>query len=234
MPGSFVQQKQGSAASSGATTISGSITTTAGNALALIVTYTGATTTVTPGTNLGTFVEDVSLQHAAGGGIGMHVFTCDSCIGTTGQLTTTFGAARTNRGHWIIEMAGIDHYIAGNFPAYATAPGTGADAISSGNYNIINPPNYMLGFAWDQSGGGVIPAVGAGAASNGWISQGTGWLFADATGNARLMDNRFLSSGNQAATFTDATGGGANTYAALILAFAESITTQILLSQNMY
>lgn len=233
MPASFVQQKQGSAAGSGASTISGSITTTAGNALVLIVTYFGATTTVTPGTNFGTFTEDVSLQHAAGGGVGMHVFTMDSCIGLTGQLTTTFGAARTNRGHYLVELNGIDHYISGVFPAYQVTPGAGADAITSGNYNVTSPPNYMLGFAWDQSGGGVIPSVGAGAAAAGWVSEGTGWLFADATGNARLMDNRALINGNQAASFTHS-AGATDTYAALLLSFAESITTQILLSQNMY
>jgi len=233
MAGLFVQQKQGSNSASGSNLISGTITTTAGNALALIVTYTGANTTVTPDTTFGTFTEDVSLQHAAGGGIGMHVFTCNSCIGNTGQLTIAFGAARTFRGLYFVEMSGISSYEGGVFPAYQVAPGAGADLITSGNYNVINPPKYMLGFCYDQSGGGVIPSVGAGAAAAGWTSQGTGWLMADATGNARLMDNRTLSSGNQAASFTDA-GGATNTYAALLLAFVESLTTQVLLSQNMY
>lgn len=231
MAGLFVQQRQGSNVASSTTLVSGSTTITAGNALALIVCYTGATTTVTPGTTYGTFVEDVSLQHAAAGGVGMHVFTCDSAIGITGQLTITWGAAVTRRGLYIVEMSGIDHYLGGVFPAYQASPGTGADAVTSGNYNVISPPVYLLGLGWDSTGGGAGINVGAAAAAN-YTSQGTGWLMGDATFNARLMDARAIASGNIAASFTAVTG--TDTFAALELAFAESIASSVLMSQCMY
>lgn len=234
MPGTFVQQKQGSNTGSSSSFISGSITSTAGNSLALIVTYFGATTTVTPDpTNIfGTWVEDVSLRHAAAGGVGMHVFTMDSCSAASSALTVNFGAARTNRGIYYVEMSGIDHYISGMFPAYQVAPGATNDAITSGSFNVSAFPNYLLGFAWDQTGGAVTPSVG-GAASTIFASQGTGWLMGDSVNDARLMDGRAVANGNVAATFTSSIGA-ADTFAALLLAFAESTSTYTLMSQCMY
>lgn len=235
MAGTFVQQKQGSSAASSASLITGSITTSAGDTLALVVTYTGATTTVAISTDFGTWVEDLSLRHAAAGGVGMHVFTIDNCIAVTAQITVTFGAARTNRGAYAVEIAGIDHYIAGVFPAYQVTPGATNDAITSGNYAVSNAtsvPNYLLGFSWDQSGGGVAPSVGS-AASALFTSRGAGWVFADTTSNARVMDARRITDGNVAATFTSS-AGGADTFATLLLAFAESISTYTLMAQCMY
>lgn len=231
MPGAFVQQKQGSNVASAASIVSGTLTTSIASALALIVTYTGANTSVTPDATFGTFTEDASLQHLAGGGVGMHVFTCDSGVGATGQLTVNFGAARTNRGFYLVELSGIDHYLGGVFPAYQAAPGTGADAITSGNFNVTIPPNYLLGFGWDQSGGGTPPTVGAGSAGA-FTGRGTGWLMGDSTADARLMDARATAAGNIAATFQ--TGSGGDTFAALLLAFAEQISTQLLMPQCMY
>ena len=131
--------------------------------------------------------------------------------------------------------AGLDHYIAGVFPAYQVNPGATNDAITSGNYNVTgaaSTPNYLLGFCWDQTGGGVTPSVGT-AASAIFTSQGTGWLFADTINDARVMDARRITDGNVAASFTSS-AGGTDTFAALLLAFAESISTYTLMSQCMY
>lgn len=231
MSGAFVQQRQGSNIGSSTSFTSGSITTALANSIAMIVTYTGANTSVTPAATFGVFVEDASLQHLAGGGVGMHVFTIDSCLAATGNIVVNFGAARTNRGIYFVEMSGIDHYIGGVFPAYQVAPGTGPDAISSGNFNVTGPPNYLLGFSWDQTGGGVAPSIGAGSAAA-FTNRGQGWTFADTTSDARLMDARATSAGNVAATFETGTGG--DTFAALLLAFAEQSSTQLLMSQCMY
>lgn len=231
MPGAFVQQKQGSNVASGASVVSGTISTSLANSLALIVTYTGGSTTVTPATNFGVFTEDVSLRHAAGGGIGVHVFTMDSCLAITGTLAVAFGAAVTNRGIYIVELSGIDHYLGGSFPAYQVAPGTGADAIDTGPFSVTAPPNYLLAFGWDQSGGGTPPSIGA-ASAGAYTTRGTGWLMGDATYDARLMDARVTATGNVNATFQTAAGG--DTFGALLLAFAEQISTQLLMPQCMY
>lgn len=231
MPGAFVQQKQGTNVASLASITSGTLTTALANSLALIVTYTGGTTTVIPDTNFGVFVEDVSLRHAAGGGVGMHVFTLDSCLGITDQLAVNFGAARTNRGIYIVEMSGITTYLGGVFPAYQAAPGTGVNAIDTGPFNVTAPPNYLLAFGWDQGGGGTPPSIGASSAGP-YTSRGTGWLMGDSTADARLMDARAVVGGNVNATFE--TGDGGDTFAALLLVFAEQISTQLLMPQCMY
>lgn len=235
MAGLFIQQRQSSNAASNAQIVTGSITTSAGDSCAFIVTYTGATTTVSLSTDFGTWVEDVSLRHAAGGGVGMHVFTLDNCNAFTGTITVTFGAARTNRGTYFVEASGLDHYIAGVFPAYQIAPGAANDSITSGNYNVTgaaSTPNYLLGMCWDQSNPGITPSVGS-AASALFTSEGTGWLFGGTVGNARIMDARRITDGNVAASFTSS-AGGTDTFAALLLAFAESISTYTLMSQCMY
>lgn len=233
MAGAYVKHVHGSNIASGASLTLAAMTPAAGNSLALIVTYSGATTTVAPSADFGAFTEDVSLQHAAGGGIGMHVFTLDSCLGINAQMVITYGAARPNRGAMVVEMSGLNNYIAGVFPAYQVTPGIGGDAISSGNFNVTNPPNYLLAYAWDQSGGGAPPPLVGASSAGVYTSRGTTWFFADASANARLMDARALAAGNIAATFSDA-NGAANTYAALLLAFAENQATQLLMSQCMY
>jgi hypothetical protein len=235
MAGVFIQQRQGSNTASSTQFISGSLTTSAGDTLVAIVTYFGATTTVSLNPDFGTWVEDVSLRHAAAGGVGMHVFTIDNCNAFTGNVTVTYGAARINRGVYVLEVAGLDHYISGVFPAYQVTPGGANDAITSGPYAVTNAPtipNYLMGFVWDQTGATTTPpAIGAASVSL-FTSQGTGWVFGSIS-DARVIDARVITDGNYTATFTSA-DGTTDTFAALLLAFAESVSTYTMMSQCMY
>lgn len=240
MPGAFVQQKAATNVAAGSSITTGAITVATSDELVMIVTYTGATTTITPVATFGPWTEDLSLQHAAGGGVGVSVFYCDSanCAGGTGSPTVNYGASITRRGFILVEMSGIDHYLGGVFPAFQVTPGNGANAITTGNATISAQPNYLLSQAWDQTdhagGGGAVPAIGS-ASTGQFTSQGTAWNFGDTTANLRTMDGRVLANGNQAATYT-ATGGlgTTDTYAAWLLLFAEQASQTILMSQNMY
>lgn len=237
MAGLFIQRQQGSNTAAGASFISGSTTTTAGNTLALVVTYTGAVTSVTPDPTaiFGTWVEDASLRHASGSGVQMYVYTMNNCNAATGQLTVNFGASVTNRGIYMIEISGVDHYIAGVFPAYQVSPGSANDSITTGAYTVsgaASVPNYLTGFVWDQSGGGVTPSIGSLSVGL-FVSESTGWLFGDSVSDARSIDARVITDGNVTATFTSS-AGGTDTFASLLLAFAESASTYTIMSQCMY
>jgi hypothetical protein len=223
--GSFIAYAYATATASGTTlttdngTAAGVLNVLVGDALAYISTYDAGDTTVTYSTDFSNSAaqptEDTSIQKVSQSPrMRVSTFIATQAANTT--VTLTPGAARTNRGVLVVQIRGLAAYLGGVFPAYFN-PGSGNDLVTPGNYNVVAQPNYMLGIAWDQAGGGTAPPNGT---TSVFTSRGTFWNMADATANGRFSDFRATANGNVAPTFNSGFGG--HSYAALQLAWSES------------
>lgn len=126
-------------------------------------------------------------------------YTSDTTAATAYTITTTLSAAATVFGTSVKEIGGSSGYDA---TANAKAgqnqqtPGTGTDAVTTGNTPALTAqPSLISGFAMDTSGTGT-PTNGTG-----FTSDGTGWGFG-ATALMRAESKRVTSTAALAATFT--------------------------------
>ena len=198
----FVQQNAADNAAT-ATTITVTLTPTAGNLLVFCVSGDSLdTTSIALSDNLGshnTFTQIstdlVSLldQRCAW-------WFAENCKGGATTFTATFSATTRFRTIYVAEYSGIA--TTGSFlngtRAENTAPGTGTDAVSSGNANATSQPALAWGFSIDINGGST-PSAGTGFTSR------TG-VWSSATCLGRPEDKRVTVTGNVAATFTATTG----------------------------
>jgi hypothetical protein len=224
VPASFIAYAYATATASGTALVTsqgtnaGALDVQVGDSLAYFATYDAGDTTIVYSTDFSSGAvqptEDASLQHVAQSPR-MRVSTFKATQAANTTITLTPGASVTNRGVLVVQIRGALAYLGGIFPAYFN-PGSGNDLIVPGNFNVSAPPNYMLGLAWDQAGGGTAPPNGT---SSLFTSRGTAWLFADGTPNLRFSDYRATAGGNVQPTFNSGFGG--HSYAALQLAFSE-------------
>ncbi len=217
----FVQQNSADNAAT-ATTITVTLTPTAGNLLVFCATAeAGDTSAIALSDNLGasnTFVQigtdlvSVLNQRCTW-------WYAENCKGGATTFTATFTASARFRTIYVAEYSGI--VTSGAFLNGARAesvnPGTGADAVSSGNANATSQPALVWGFSLNVNGG--TPA----AAGTGFTSRTAVW--SSATCQGRPEDKRVTATGNVAATFTAAVG--TDPHANGVGIFAETVSSMV-------
>ena len=144
-------------ASASGASISVSRTYTGGERAVVWVTVGGASTiTVTDGTN--TYTQ-VGSQVTASSGDVQAVFECASCAAGTFTVQANFGTSNAFRGIAVHRFSGLTG--SGSLVGAAqTAPGTGADGLSSGNLTPASQPALLLGIATDFNGSTVNVGTG--------------------------------------------------------------------------
>lgn len=180
-------------ASASGASISVSRTYTGGERAVVWVTVGGATTiTVTDGTN--TYTQ-VGSQVVANSGDVQAVFECASCAAGTFTVQANFGTSNAFRGIAVHRFSGLTGSGA-LVGAAQTAPGTGADGLSSGNLTPASQPALLLGVSTDYNGFTVN--VGTGFTSSAvYTSVNT------ANGSYTTSETKRLTSTSAvAATFT--------------------------------
>ena len=202
----FVQQNAADNAAS-ATTITVTLTPTAGNLLVFCVSGDSLdTTSIALSDNLGT--------HNTFTQIGTDLVTAvdqrcawwfaANCKGGATTFTATFSAATRFRTIYVAEYSGIatTNPFLNGARAENDNPGTGTDAVSSGNANATSQPALVWGFCIDVNGS-TTPNAGTGFTSRTGV-----WTTATCLG--RPEDKRITTTGNVAATFTATTGTDAH------------------------
>jgi hypothetical protein len=96
--------------------------------------------------------------------------------------------------------------------AEQTNPGTGTNAVTTGNINVTSQPAALIGFLINTSSGSAGMSAGTGFTSR--AAHFLGW-------NNILEDKRVTATGNTAATSTD-TAGAASDSMSIGVTFAES------------
>ncbi len=144
-------------ASASGSSISVSRTYTGGERAVVWVTVGGATTiTVTDGTNT---YNAVGSQVVANSGDVEAMFECLSCAAGTFTVQANFGTANAFRGIAVHRFSGLTG--SGSLVGQAqTAPGTGADGLSSTNLTPASQPGMLLGVSTDYNGSTVNTGTG--------------------------------------------------------------------------
>lgn len=220
----FVQQNAADNAAS-ATTITVTLTPTAGNLLVFCVSGDSLDST------------SIALSDNLGGGGSSNTFSqigtdlvastdqrcawwyAANCKGGATTFTATFSAGTRFRTIYVAEYSGIvaTSPLLNGARAENANPGTGTDAVSSGNANATSQPALVWGFCIDTNGG-TTPTAGTGYTSR------TG-VWSTATCLGRPEDKRVTSTGNVAATFTATTG--TDTHGSGVGIFAEAASATI-------
>lgn len=215
----FIQQNANDNAASAAT-ITVTLTPTAGNLLVFAISGDSLdTSSIALSDNLGTHntFTQISTDLVSLADQRCAWWFAANCKGGATTFTATFSTSTRFRTIYVAEYSGIattSPFLNGT-RAENQVPGTGADAVSSGNANATSQPALVWGFSIDVTGG-TTPAAGTGYTSRAGV-----WSTATALG--RPEDKRVTVTGNVAATFTATTG--TDTHATGIGIFAEVAAT---------
>lgn len=218
MTSAFVQQNAADNAT-GATTITVTLTPTAGNLLVFAVSGDSAdTTSIALSDNLGTHntFTQISTDLVTASAQRCAWWFAANCKSGATTFTATYSASTRFRTIYVAEYSGIatTSPLLNGTRAENANPGTGTDAISSGNANATSQPALVWGFSVDTDGS-AAPTAGTG-----YTSRTSVWSSATCFG--RPEDKRVTATGNVAATFTAVTG--TDTYATGVGVFAEVVS----------
>lgn len=213
----FVQQNANDNAAT-ATTITVTLTPTAGNLLVFCVSGDSLdTTSIALSDNLGshnTFTQ-ISTDLVTAADQRCAWWFAANCQGGATTFTATYSASTRFRTIYVAEYSGIattSPFLNGA-RAENVNPGTGTDAVSSGNANATSQPALVWGFSLD------INATTTPTAGTGFTSRTGVWSTNTCLG--RPEDKRVTATGNVAATFTATTG--TDPHATGVGIFAEAI-----------
>lgn len=223
---SVLQQVQADSAvggGGGSTSIGIAITTTLGTSLHIAVTVGGGiNVAATPLTNTGTALTFTLLDNiddASNSQRFIH-YKVDNCPAQTTTITANFASAAPYVGIMVKEIGGTSGYDAAA-SAHAgqlqASPGTGANAITSGNTpTLTSQPALFSGFVMST---GVVDtnSIGTGYAND---EVGSWWQFDLATNMASSESKRVTVTTGDDATFTAGSSNGSRI--TLVAAFLES------------
>jgi hypothetical protein len=132
------------------------------------------------------------------------VFECKNTAAGTFTVSFNLSIASIFRALAIARYSGVDTSVNGVAARQAqAAPGTGTDAVSSTNLTPGSQPGVLVGFGYDDGGGGAV------SAGTGFTSRGTMSNMDTAFGTtSRVEDKAITSTSAVAATFTGANGRG--------------------------
>lgn len=174
----------------------------------VVVTYgNGSTiaTTITDGTNTYTQIG-TTINDATHGQSMAQFYSNDVAAGTPTVSFILVGTADF-RGMFVLPIHGLDNTatpVGGG--QLQSAPGSGTDAITSGNITPLAQPAFFGGFAFNDNSGSETFVGGTGFTDRGGLSTWTGQGFPA----ARYEDVRITSTSNKAATFTAGIGTNNN------------------------
>lgn len=124
-----------------------------------------------------------------------------NCAAGTPTVTVNFSVSAVNRGLWIKNITGCaTSSLDGHSGNVQLSPGTGTDAVTSGNATNTNQPALISAFCTDTLNQNEVPAAGTG-----FTSEGAGWnnqYGAGATNTAIAENKRITTTTAVAATFT--------------------------------
>jgi hypothetical protein len=211
----FVQQNANDNAA-GATTITVTLTPTAGNLLVFAVSGDSAdSTSIALSDNLGTHntFTQIATDLVTATAQRCAWWFSANCQGGATTFTATYSASTRFRTLYVAEYSGIvtTSPLINGTRAENVNPGASADAVSSGNANATSQPALVWGVSIDTDGN-TTPNAGTGFTSR------TG-VWSSSTCLARPEDKRITVTGNVAATFTATTG--TDTHASGVGIFAE-------------
>jgi len=215
MAGLFVGETSSPEQTASATSVAVTRTMTAGNA-ALIVVTLGANQSVNNINDggVGNTINALGTQvFLTGPGQQYAAFLALNCKGGSTTFTANWTSSAPFSAIYVGEISGLNTLLANTNMISVASPGTGTDAISTGNSNATSAPVFVWSFCADGNGN-VTPSAGTG--ESGHAAQGTGavWL-------ARAQDKRVLVTGNVASTFT-APSNGTDTFATIQAVFTET------------
>lgn len=220
----YVQLVSNSNGNVSASTISLTLTPTAGNLLVYFATIaaTGSETMAISDTNGASYQQVASNFNNVSQGKLFFGFSSNVKGGST-TITATCSAPRNFLGLMVAEYSGLDAfspYVSGEFAQSAFVnPGTGTDAISTGNVKtLLTAPAAIIAIAQD------FDANNTPVAGTGFTSRLPFWTFGAPGQAARLEDRRLTGIASTAATFTSASGGGAQHYFTAALVLHETAT----------
>ncbi len=181
-----------------ATTVAITLTVAAGSTLVVWVTWDDTTTVTcsvadpTNGTYTAGPVDNFTAVSQAFG----RFYKQAVAAGST-TITATFGASANFRGIWVAEITGAvtTGGSDGSSGNTQSAPGTGADAVTTGAMTNAAQPALIIATAID------IDSTTTPAAGTGFTSAGSNAALA-----ARVESKRITATGSQAGTFTAGTG----------------------------
>jgi hypothetical protein len=146
----------------------------------------------------GAFLD--SINSTVGGQINNH-WKFDNAAGGITTVTITFSASVTFRLIWVREIGQSAGFLT-HAGQEQNLPGTGANAVSSGNATPSSQPGLISAMVQEVVGAGTGYSAGTGftAGIAGWGSTPT----------ALSESKRFTTTSAQAATFTDSNGATGN------------------------
>lgn len=149
-------------------------------------------------------------------GVRMAQFVVLNSASTAVTVTITPNASAEFLGIWIQEIGGVSGWDSplGHVMNLQPAPGSGANAVSSGNLTPSTQPGLLVALTADTSGlGGTLTA------GTGFTSGAAGWNFGSA-GNSALSESlHYITTTAKAATFT--TGNAGDNYMTAAMLFIE-------------
>lgn len=185
-------------------------TTTTGNYLAVAIVWQGATslTGITDTCNTGgtsnTYTAVDNLNNS-GGANGTATFYAKVGAGQSCTVTATYVGANTYSRIYVQEIAGVNAttpMITGHHAIQVlNAPGTGADAVTSGNITTTVANEYLFSYTNDQQGSTDTFSAGTGFTLEHTDYDGGNYVTA---GEYRVV----ASPGTAAGTFTASAGAG--------------------------
>ena len=191
-----------SAASASGATITQAITYTGGEAAIVAITYASGTTVARTSfvdtlgntyTQVGSDANDVADSQSTA------VYIAYNCKAGATTITVTWAAAQTFRGISASRYSGLTRQPAAQAVSQVqAAPGTGADAMTSGNLTPGYSPGLLFGFLFNESATNVVNA-GTGFTSRGTVPS---WPTAFGTSSLRVEDKQVTSQSPVAATGT--------------------------------
>lgn len=224
----FVQQKDAIVLSAGttATTPNTDSALTAGNIVFWCATYgssSSKTVTMSDSSGLLSFTQCGSIFNATDDGSLVWGYAVVNTSGVT-AVTATISSSVSFTGVYIAEYSGLSltPYTSGEAVAFrSAAPGTGTDAITSGNTpSLATVPAAVVGFCFDRAG------ANAPAAGTGFTGLSSVWSGYGVSEHKRVTANSAV-----AATFT--ASNGSNNYYTAVLVLAEAAPGGIVNTKNL-
>jgi hypothetical protein len=185
------------------TTVAISSTTSAGDGVGVWVKWgasTGTVSSVSDGTNTYTAVAN-TLCRNTDNGHSEQLFYCPNLPAGTRTITATFSVTQTNRDIAYARFTGADTAAAAQTGAanfqVSPGPGTGTDAVTSGNMTPTSQPGAVWGVSVNHIAASTINA------GTGYTSLGTLTAYNGLQGDNSLNEwKRITSTSAVAATFT--------------------------------
>jgi hypothetical protein len=204
--GSVLQESQTSIGGTGQTTLTRTLTFTAGStAVAICGGPSGTSHTITDSVNGATgWTQALALTTVGGGGV--RIFYRNSMAAGSTVITDTYGGSTAFTGLWIVEIGGTSGF---DVATTMTTSSTGTARTSPSGTPTVQP-GLCLGVIYNDTGGSSTVAATAGT---GFTISTQGWDFGSTPLHMATEVQRYTSTAALPATFTVTSGNSTGTTA---------------------